>query len=75
MTKIECTHCEKAHTTTQYISTGVRGVLSRSEPNTLRRFIADNNLPPIEWVASGESASLTFTRSRRAPTGIGDDLN
>lgn len=32
MVKIECAHCDKVHTTTQYIGIGMRGVLSLCKP-------------------------------------------
>jgi excisionase family DNA binding protein len=44
MTKIECTHCDKAHTTTQYISMACGATYLGVSPKTLRRFITERQL-------------------------------
>lgn len=44
MSKVECPHCDKAHTTTQYISMACGAAYLAVSTTTLRRFIADRQL-------------------------------
>jgi len=44
MTKVECSHCEKTHTTTQYISMACAASYLSVSSKTLRRFITDQRL-------------------------------
>lgn len=57
MTKIECTHCDKSHTTTQYISFACGASHPSVTPKTLRRFVADQTILFAETDGVGSRSS------------------
>lgn len=65
MTKIECTHCDKSHTTTQYISFACGASHPSVTPKTLRRFVADQTILFAETDGVGSRSSPPPKRRRR----------